>query len=408
MKFDLVIWGATSFVGQYIAERFVKNYGDDLKGRIAFAGRDLKKLKALKTKLKYNAELIVGDAHDEVFINKLVKQTKLVVSTVGPYALYGEFVVKACAELGRDYVDLTGEPQWIRLMLEKYEDVAKANKARIIHCCGFDSVPSDMGVYYLQTKCKTLYKEPCEEIRYQFRKSKGGISGGTYASLLNAIKSIREVPEEAKKFKTPYALMLDKPAGLPFQKSVNGIAKNTLGRGYLAPFVMSSINTKVVHRSNYLLDYPWGKSFLYDESMYMGSGSKGFFRSLTLTIGLSGFLLMAAFGPTRRLLEKFFIPAPGEGPEEEIVRSGFFNVLLAGRTKSGRKVELTLYGKGDPGYGSTSRMISEIAILLLEMDPKETGVGFLTPSAALKTKGLNRLEEKAGIQFRFQQIDGED
>lgn len=401
MKFDVIIWGATSFVGQYVAERLVEQYGDKLKGRIAFAGRDLKKLKALKNKLEYNAELIVGDADDYDFIQQLVKQTKLIISTVGPYALYGENVVKACAELGRDYCDLTGEPQWIRLMLEQYEAQAISNNARIIHSCGFDSVPSDFGVYHLQTKCLKLFGEPCEEIRYQYRKSKGGISGGTYASLLNAVESIKNQPEAARQFKTPYALITDKPNELPYQRSVSGVAKDTYTKGFLAPFVMASINTKIVHRSNYLNNYQWGKAFRYDESMYMGTGIKGFVRALGLSTGLTAFLLMAAFSPSRKILKRWFVPAPGEGPDDDLVRKGYFNVHLFGRTKSRKKVELTIYGKGDPGYGSTAKMLTEIAMLLLELKKSETGVGFLTPSVALKAKGITRLESKASLQFRF-------
>ncbi|MBU2880700.1 saccharopine dehydrogenase NADP-binding domain-containing protein [Psychrosphaera sp. B3R10] len=401
MKYDLVIWGATSFVGQLVAERMVNKYGEHLKGRIAFAGRDIKKLRALKTKLKYNADLLVGDAGDESFIFDLVKQTKLVISTVGPYALYGENMVRACAELGRDYCDLTGEPQWIRHMLEKYEAVAKANKARIIHCCGFDSVPSDMGVYYLQSKCLKLFKEPCTEIRYQFRKSKGGISGGTYASLLNAIESIKANKADARKFKTPYALILDQPEGLPFQKSVSGIALNRPGKGFLAPFVMASINTKVVHRTHYLMQFKWGKSFLYDESMFMGTGIKGLIKSTMTTFGLAGFMLMASFGPTRQILKSFMLPKPGEGPNDDVIKAGFFNVRLIGKMKSGKRVELTVFGKGDPGYGSTCKMITEISMELLETSRVDSGTGFLTPASALKSEGLKRLEEKAGIQFRF-------
>lgn len=405
MKFDLILWGATSFVGQLVAARLVAKYGDKLKGRIAFAGRDVNKLRALKTKLKFNAEILVGDAADPVFISALVKQTRLVISTVGPYALYGENLVKACAEQGKDYCDLTGEPQWIRLMLEKYEAVAQQNNARILHSCGFDSVPSDLGVYYLQDKSLTLFDEPCERIRYQFRKSKGGISGGTYASLLNAVQSIKNNKDEARKFKTPYALMLEKPADLPFQKSVSGVASNKPENGFLAPFVMASINTKIVHRTNYLLNYKWGKQFLYDESMFMGTGFRGLFKASLTTLGLGVFMVLASFKPTQSLLKSIFLPAPGEGPNDDVIKNGFFNVRLVGSLKSGKKIELTVFGKGDPGYGSTCKMITEIAMFLLETDKLTTGTGFLTPAAALQKNGLKRLEDKAGLQFRFLSLD---
>lgn len=404
MNYDIVIWGATSFVGQYVAERLLNTYGKSGTLRIAFAGRSEQKLNELKQKLcATDIPLLVGDAKDQAFLSKMVENTKVVISTVGPYALYGEEVVKACCEQGKDYCDLTGEPQWIAQMIQKYENLANHTGARIINCCGFDSIPSDVGNFLLQSKAKEQLGEYLTQVRYQFRASKGGISGGTAASMINAIKSIRENPQSAKHFKTPYALIKNKPTDLPFQPSVRGVSKDSESGCYLAPFVMASINTKVVHRSNYLHDYKWGKSFLYDEAMSMGKGIKGWYRATWLTLGLGAFAFAASFGWSRKLLQLLLLPKPGEGPDEQLVRAGYFNVRLHGTDAHGNGLTMRVIGQGDPGYGSTSKMITEVANLLVETHDSKSKVGFLTPSFAFEHDLVERLQQRADIEFKFEQ-----
>ena len=400
MNYDIVIWGATSFVGQLVAERLLNTYGKDQGVSIAFAGRSKEKLEQLKRSLHSpDVPTLVGDAKDETFIAGLVASTKVVISTVGPYALYGETLVKACCEQGKDYCDLTGEPQWIAQMLHKYENLANTNGARIINCCGFDSIPSDLGVFWMQQQAKQDFGEYLQQIRYQFRASKGGVSGGTIASMVNAIKSIKENPQLAKSFKTPYALLKNKPVELPFQPNVRSVKKDPESGTYLAPFVMASINTKIVHRTNYLNEYQWGKDFLYDEAMCMGKGIKGWYRATWLTLGLGMFALAASYGWSRGLLEKLILPKPGEGPERELVDNGYFNVRMHGQTAQGQKLAIRVKGQGDPGYGSTCKMISEVAWLLLESNQHKGKCGFLTPAFAFEHKLVERLQQRADFTF---------
>lgn len=400
MNYDIVIWGATSFVGQLVAERLLNTYGKDQGVSIAFAGRSKDKLEQLKRSLHSpDVPILVGDAKDETFIAGLVASTKVVISTVGPYALYGETLVKACCEQGKDYCDLTGEPQWIAQMLHKYENLANTTGARIINCCGFDSIPSDLGVFWMQQQAKQDFGEYLQQIRYQFRASKGGVSGGTIASMVNAIKSIKENPQLAKSFKTPYALLKNKPVELPFQPNVRSVKKDPESGTYLAPFVMASINTKIVHRTNYLNEYQWGKDFLYDEAMCMGKGIRGWYRATWLTLGLGMFALAASYGWSRGLLEKFILPKPGEGPERELVDNGYFNVRMHGQTAQGQKFAIRVKGQGDPGYGSTCKMISEVAWLLLESNQHKGKCGFLTPAFAFEHKLVERLQHRADFTF---------
>ena len=399
MKYDIVVWGASSFVGKLIAEYLTDNYKGSHK--IALAGRNQSKLDAVNQEYcEGNLPVITGDANDAEFLQELAAQTKLVISTVGPYALYGKELVKACVEKGIDYCDLTGEPQWIWQMLQSYEQQAKQTGARILHCCGFDSIPSDIGVFQLQQLAKKELGEYCDQIHYRFKASKGGFSGGTVASMLNAIKQITEDKEKARLLKTPYALLSEKPDGLPYQKAVKSLEKDAESGHHLTPFIMASINTKVVHRTNNLLGYPWQQAFLYDEAMQFAPGFKGWLKSLSLVAGLSAFAVAASFSGTRNLLEKYVVPKPGEGPSDDLVKNGFFKVELIGKVKNQQKIKLQLTGQGDPGYGSTCKMISETACLLLESSKEQTGVGFLTPASALGKHLVERLETNADIEFK--------
>lgn len=400
MKFDIVLWGATSFVGQLVAEYLIKNYYITGQLSIAFAGRDKQKLDDLCANLNVKQlPILVGDAKDESFLTGLTQQTKLVISTVGPYELYGEPLIKACVAQGIDYLDLTGEPQWIWRMLQRYEAQACETGARIMHCCGFDSIPSDLGVLSLQHFAKQQYGETCEQIQYRFGRSKGGFSGGTIASMLTALEQIGKDKSKARALKTPYSLLSNKPEGMPYQKSVKSLTKDPITGQYLVPFVMASINTKVVHRTNELLGFAWGKSFLYDEAMQLGTGVSGWRKGLVFMFGLTAFGLMASFSLTRTLLAKFLLPKPGEGPSEDIIKNGFFNIDLTGQSKKGHNIRLKISGQGDPGYGSTCKMISETAVLLLQTPRTETGVGFITPASGLGLALVERLKQKAQMRF---------
>lgn len=396
MKYDIVIWGASSFVGKLVAEHLSKNASESLS--IALGGRNSSKLAAVNQQYCDNKwPILVGDADDSEFLTDMAASTKLIISTVGPYALYGEPLIKACVEQGIDYCDLTGEPQWIWQMLQNYEQQAKATGARIIHCCGFDSIPSDLGVLQLQHLTHQAYGVYCDQIHYRFNKTKGGFSGGTVASMLNAIKQIRRDPKQARVLKTPYALLPEKPQNLPYQASVKTLAKDPISGCYLAPFIMASINTKIVHRTNYLLNYPWRTDFLYDEAMQYDANFNGWRKAVTLVSGLTLFGLAASFAWPRALLERYILPKPGQGPSQDVVKQGFFELELIGHVKGQRKVKLGLTGQGDPGYGSTCQMIAETACLLL--GTKKNQVGFLTPAAALGLDLVERLQQRAGLSF---------
>ena len=398
MKFDIVIWGATSFVGVLVSEYLVNHYSNNYK--IAIAGRSKSKLARLKSRLNtQDIDVLVGDANDDQFLDVMVKQTKLVISTVGPYAIYGEPLVKACVENGIDYCDLTGEPQWIWQMLTNYEERAKQTGARILHCCGFDSIPSDLGVFQIQQLAQQEWGEYCQQIHYRFKASKGGFSGGTVASMLNAIKQITNDKSKARLLKTPYALIPIKSNDMPYQQAVKSLEKDSESGHYLAPFIMASINTKVVHRTNYLLGFPWAKSFLYDEAMQLESGFKGWWKGFILVSGLALFGLSASFTWSRNFLEKYMLPKPGEGPSDEMIKNGYFKVELIGKSLEGKTLNLSVTGQGDPGYGSTCKMISETALLLLATNKDKTGVGFLTPASALGSDLVNRLEKHADVKF---------
>lgn len=400
MKYDIVIWGASSFAGKLIAEYLYKNYHHT--HSIALAGRSESKLKIINQEYCSNdLPIITGDANDQAFLSDLCQQTRLVISTVGPYALYGESLVKACVKAGIDYCDLTGEPQWIWQMLKNYEKQAQQTGARIMHCCGFDSIPSDIGVYKLQHEAIKQFGSPCQQIHYRFKNTKAGFSGGTVATMINAIKQIKADKQKARILKTPYALLTDKPEGLPFQKGVKGLEKDETTGHYLAPFVMASINTKVVHRTNALLNYPWGQNFLYDEAMQYPANFKGWMQSAKLVAGLSVFALMASFDLSRNILEKYVVPKPGEGPSDDVVNTGFFEVELIGKHENGGTLNMELSGLGDPGYGSTCKMISETAALLLQTERASTGTGFLTPASALQDKLVTQLSKNADISFKL-------
>jgi len=264
--YDIVVFGATSFVGQILARYLFEEFGLDGKLHWAAAGRSLRKLEELRNSLGKGAgklTLIQADAGDEASLRTLCKSARVIVSTVGPYALYGEPLVHVCAETGTDYCDLTGEVQWMRRMIHKYEKTAQASGARIVHNCGFDSIPSDLGVHFLQQQAKERFGQPCTTVKMRVRAMRGSFSGGTVASVLNVLKEVKANPALRKELADPYSIC---PAG-----SVKRVRQKNVGfakydpdfSAWIAPFVMSAINTRVVHRTNALLQDAYGPEFQY-------------------------------------------------------------------------------------------------------------------------------------------------
>ncbi|BDX06058.1 saccharopine dehydrogenase family protein [Planctobacterium marinum] len=402
-EFDFIVFGATSFVGKILCAYLTEHYSDG-SVKWAMAGRSATKLEALKTELGEKANLvpvIVADAADEQQLTAMANQTNLIVSTVGPYALYGEPLVKVCCETGTDYCDLTGETQWIAQMLDKYQAKAKASGARIVNCCGFDSIPSDMGVLFLQEKAHEQFGHYCYRVKMRVKAMKGGFSGGTVASLLNVAKEAAKDPALRRTLTNPYALC---PANHPFfarQASNNKAKYDSDFQQWTAPFVMASINTRVVHRSNGLLEARYGKNFLYDEAMLSPSA----FKAKAMAYGLGAFMVSAAVGPLRSAMESLFLPKPGDGPSPDEQENGFYNMHFFGETATGQTIKCKVTGDKDPGYGSTAKMLAETAIFFSQHSNDEkdscTDGGFWTPSTLFGMPLVERLSEKAGLTFEL-------
>ena len=406
-QFDVLVFGATSFVGQILCRYLSERTAQGAALSWAMAGRSKAKLESVRQSLGDSAAaipLFVADAADESALRELVGRTRLVVSTVGPYALYGEPLVRACVEGGVDYCDLTGEVQWIRRMIERYEAEAISSGARIVHCCGFDSIPSDLGVHYLQQRALQSFGEPCEEVSMRVRAMRGGFSGGTAASLINVAREVSANPALRKELANPYSLCQVgvAAAGLVSvrQQATRLFARDSATGGWVSPFIMAAINTRIVHRSNALAAGRYSKAFRYDEAVSTGRGLRGCLTAVGAGVGLTLFMLSSAWGPTRAALERFVLPAPGEGPSPAAQARGFFDLRFFGRTAGGRQVRVKVTGDRDPGYGSTAKMLGEAAMCLAYDVPREsTGGGFWTPATILGDRLLTRLEAHAGLRF---------
>ena len=402
-QFDLVLLGATGFTGRLVAEYLLERHGAGGDFKWALAGRSQGKLESVRTELGEAAAdlpLLVADSHDRASLDALVAQTRAVCSTVGPYALYGSELVAACAASGTDYCDLTGEVPWMRQMLDAHERSAIDSGARLVHCCGFDSIPSDLGVWFLQHQAERLFGKPMTRVRLGVQALKGKMSGGTAASMLNIIETSRSDPEVARIAKNPYALCPEEFRKGPRQPYVKGPTFDEDLDAWLSPFVMAAINTRIVHRSHALQGRPWGEDFSYEEAMMTGRGFKGRRRAMGWSLALGGFALGASLTPTRKLMKRRFLPKPGEGPSLEERERGLFKLLLVGRDDEGHEVRVRVTGDRDPGYGSTSKMLGEAAYTLATDVPEGSPPGgFWTPSTAMAEKLLPRLVEHAGLTF---------
>lgn len=403
-EFDITVYGATSFVGQILVRYLLARHGVGRSLRWCIAARSSAKLETLQRELGAAGSALptlVAEASDEAALRALCARSRVVVSTVGPYALYGETLVRVCAETGTDYCDLTGEVQWIRRMLDRYQSVAAASGARIVHCCGFDSIPSDLGVYVLQQAAMHRFNEPCIEVSMRVKAMRGGFSGGTAASLLNVAKEAAADPMLRRELANPFSLCPERSG--PRQPSSGGARFDRDFGSWTAPFVMAGINTRIVHRSNALLGRVYGQQFRYSEAVLAGRGTKGRLTAIASALGLGAFMLASAVSPTRRLLERFVLPAPGEGPSPEAQRKGFFDLRFVGRTARGEELRAKVTGDRDPGYGSTAKMLGEAAACLaFDVPPSPQSGGFWTPAALLGDRLVARLREHAGLTFEVQ------
>jgi short subunit dehydrogenase-like uncharacterized protein len=333
-------------------------------------------------------------------LRKLCASTRIVVSTVGPYALYGEPLVKACAESGTDYCDLSGEVQWIRRMMQRYEATARKSGARLVHCCGFDSIPSDMGVHFLQRQAMEQLGAPCTRVKMRVKVMRGEFSGGTVASLMNVVKEAAADSAVRKELADPYSLCPAGSAPNVRQPDVRSAEFDVDFGAWVAPFVMSGINTRIVQRTNALSEQAYGADFTYDEAVLMGRGLKGRFAATAMAAGLYGFMLAAAIRPGRAALERFVLPKPGEGPDPEAQRTGFFDLRFLGKRADGRQIRIKVTGDRDPGYGSTGKMLGQAAACFaLDVDKVATPGGFWTPATIFGDRLIQRLTAHSGLTF---------
>ncbi|MEQ8516151.1 MAG: saccharopine dehydrogenase NADP-binding domain-containing protein [Chromatocurvus sp.] len=400
--FDIILFGATSFVGRILCD-YLANEHTEPNLTWAMAARSESRLTELKATLGEAAQSIptlVADATNEADMRALCDQARLIISTVGPYALYGELLVKACAESGTDYCDLTGEPHWIRRMLDRYESAAQASGARIVHCCGFDSIPSDLGVKFLQDQAMARFGQYCHKVKMRVKASKGGASGGTIASGVNLYKEAARDAELRRELRDPYSLC---PAGHGFmaQQHTVGMEYDEDFQAWAGPFIMAAINTRVVLRSNALHEPPYHPDFLYDEGMLTGDGGKGRKRARVLAAGTKLGTVVMAVAPLRWAAMKF-LPGPGEGPSPRQQQEGFYDLRFHGETDSGDSLTVKVCGDRDPGYGSTSRMLSQAGISLCkEVSREQRGGGFWTPATVFDERLFKRLASYAGLSFEL-------
>ncbi|WP_394209861.1 saccharopine dehydrogenase family protein [Psychrobacter piscatorii] len=403
--YAVILYGATSFVGQ-ITAHYLTNFLSNAKNKDgsnvtwAIAGRDEEKLNELQSKLESKVDIIIANSKDPVSLNNMTKQTQVIISTVGPYLKYGEPLIKSCAENGTDYVDLTGEAIFIKDMMDKYQDTAQQSGARIVNSCGFDSIPSDLGVYFTQTKAEEKFGEACNVIHMRVKAAKGGISGGTIASMATIFEEVGEDKSRRKQVANPYLLNDDTDVPNVRQDNVSKPEYDSTHKRWLAPFVMASINTRIVHRSNQLLDYEYGRDFKYDEAMWMKDGVKGKLSSYAMSAGLLGFATAMMIKPSRELLSKHVLPKAGTGPSKDEQENGYFDIRHFGQTAKNDTITVKVTGDKDPGYGSTSRMLAQAALCLAQDISKEdVGGGFWTPASAMGDKLIARLEEHSGLSF---------
>lgn len=386
-EFDVIVYGATGYTGKLVAEYMLKTYGTGGEINWAIAGRNLQKLEQTRDDLGAGdgLDLIVADAGDKASVEALVGRTKCVLTTVGPYQLYGNELVAACAAHGTDYVDLCGEPAWMRKMVDAHEAAAKSSGGRIVFSCGFDSIPFDLGVLFLQNAARQKFGAPCPRVRGRVRAMKGTFSGGTAASFKATMASAMQDPEVINLLRSPFALT----PGFEGPEQPHGMAPefDDAIQMWVAPFIMASINTKNIHRSNALLGHQYGTDFVYDEMMITGPGDEG--EAIAKAV--------ASDNP----LSDDKTPEPGEGPSKEEREAGHYDLLFLGHAPSGETISVGVTGDKDPGYGSTSKMIAESAICLVK-DVADTPGGIYTPAPAMGEALVRRLAANAGLTFEVE------
>jgi short subunit dehydrogenase-like uncharacterized protein len=424
--YDVVLFGATGFTGKLVAE-YLCEHAEDAGVKWAIAGRNKEKLEAVRDSLMKRDEsmidlpILVADAHDTVALSKLVPETRVVCTTVGPYSKYGRDLTRACAKYGTSYCDLTGEPNFVRAVVDECHQEAKKTKARIVHCAGYDSIPSDLGTFMAWDYARRTHKEDLAWCKVFTGRTRGKASGGTIATMLTILEAAKADRETRRLLLDPHGLDPErgKAPKDPFEDDQRSVRfDKDLGR-WTAPFVMASINARIVRRSHALFreEHPngssspsataangddshgYGSRFRYNEAMSFPIGPKGFITASMITAGIGGLFAAAAVPVGRSLLEKFVLPAPGEGPTREEIETGFFEMIVLAKTESGKRLKGRVAGTKDPGYGETAKMIAETAMGLAK-DGVRLGsrYGVLTPATAMGLRLIERLRD-AGMTF---------
>ena len=403
--YDLIVFGATGFTGRLVAQYLLQAYG--LGGAHAheaptwaMAGRSLGKLEQVRDLIGAPGDLplITVDAQDASALRDMAARAKVIITTVGPYQLHGEPLLKACVEAGTDYVDLCGEPNWMADMIGRHHAAAQASGARIVFSCGFDSVPFDMGVLYLQGQARQRFGAPLRHVAGRVKVMKGGVSGGTAASLLATMNVASCSAAVAALMRNPFALVPGFNG--PAQPDDTAAVFDEAANAWAGPFVMAAINTKNVHRTNALRGHAYGRDFTYDERRLTGPGRSGKLRARSLASVTQLQNRLLEFGPTRKLIGRFALPQPGQGPSLRERETGRYELWFSGQTDRGERLRAIVKGDRDPGYGSTCKLISESALCLIcEVDRAATPGGVWTPAAAMGTALIERLNARAGLSF---------
>ena len=385
-ELGITVYGATGFTGRLVAEYLNQQYGVDGDIKWAMAGRSLEKLQAVRDELGISNKLplVVADANNPDSLEAMVKQSRVVLTTVGPYQLYGNELVAACAAAGTDYIDLCGEPTWMHAMIAAHQETAKASGARIVFSCGFDSIPFDLGVYFLQQAAQKKSGKTLSRVKCRVRSMVGGWSGGTLASAKATMAAAAKDPAVIDVLMNPFSLATGFTG--PTQPEGNQVAFEADINSWVAPFVMAVINTKNIHRTNLLLDHQYGEDFIYDEMIMTGAGDDGETAAQAIT------------QDTSMITDT---TAPGEGPSKQERESGSYDLLFIGEMDDGQQLAASVKGDKDPGYGSTCKIISETAICLLE-NPEMASGGIWTPAPAMGECLIDRLQRNAGLSFSLE------
>ena len=411
-EFDIVLYGASGFVGKLTAEYLARAGGD---ARIALAGRSTERLLEVRKTLGDSAQswpILAADAASPSSLNEMAARTRVVVTTVGPYSRYGMPLVAACAAAGTDYADLTGEAMFIRESIDLYHKQAADTGARIVHCCGFDSIPSDLSVYALYRAARDDGAGELGETNFVMRSFSGGVSGGTVASMVDVMQATSSDAELRRELADPYTLSTDRGAepevgpqpDLPWRRG-RQIAPELAGH-WTTGFVMASINTRVVRRSNALQDWSYGRRFRYSENMSLGSSSLAPVTSAVASgVGKAVFALGSRYFRLlpRRLVDRV-VPKPGTGPSPAARERGYYRIETYTTTTSGARYVARMEQQGDPGYKATSVLLGECGLALaLDRDKLSDLHGVLTPAAAMGDALLARFGA-AGVSLRTERL----